>query len=79
MKIDYIRVYQDPIDSTHTIGCSPKAYPTAGFIEGNPAIFADWKPGGSPSLYGCSKSIEIRVMMILTFHLKSDTSIIYLI
>ena len=30
MEIDFMRLYQDPEDSTHTLGCSPKGFPTAG-------------------------------------------------
>eukprot|EP01038_Epipyxis_sp_PR26KG_P013556 gene13556-18192_t len=33
MKIDYIRLYQDIDDPTHTIGCSPPNYPTESFIK----------------------------------------------
>ena len=35
MAIDYIRLYQDPHDVSHTIGCSPPDFPTAGFIQAN--------------------------------------------
>ena len=48
MKINFIRVYQDPTDSSHTIGCSTDKYPTAGFINGNPETFADWTPTTVP-------------------------------
>lgn len=34
-KIDYIRVYQDPDDSMHTVGCDPEGYPTRDFINAN--------------------------------------------
>ena len=30
MEIDFMRLYQDSEDSTHTVGCSPKGFPTAG-------------------------------------------------
>lgn len=32
MRVDYIRLYQDPADPTHTVGCSPASHPTAQFI-----------------------------------------------
>jgi len=32
-KIDYVRVYQDPTDPMHTVGCDPPEYPTRDFIE----------------------------------------------
>ena len=32
MEIDYIRLYQDKEDPTHTLGCSPEGFPTAEFI-----------------------------------------------
>lgn len=32
-KVDYIRVYQDVNDSTHTVGCDPPDLPTADFIN----------------------------------------------
>eukprot|EP00600_Ochromonadales_sp_CCMP1393_P003710 CAMPEP_0174993998 /NCGR_PEP_ID=MMETSP0004_2-20121128/23383_1 /TAXON_ID=420556 /ORGANISM="Ochromonas sp., Strain CCMP1393" /LENGTH=562 /DNA_ID=CAMNT_0016248169 /DNA_START=58 /DNA_END=1746 /DNA_ORIENTATION=- len=44
MKVDYIRLYQDPDDDTHTVGCSPPGFPTAEFIAGHPERFADWAP-----------------------------------
>jgi hypothetical protein len=43
MRIDYIRLYQDPSDPTHTVSCSPPSHPTAEFIEGHPERYADWK------------------------------------
>jgi beta-glucan synthesis-associated protein KRE6 len=33
--IDYVHVFQDPTDSTQTVGCNPEGYPTTKFIEGN--------------------------------------------
>jgi Beta-glucan synthesis-associated protein SKN1/KRE6/Sbg1 len=32
MEIDYIRLYQDKDDPSHTVGCSPEGFPTEGFI-----------------------------------------------
>jgi hypothetical protein len=32
MRVDYIRLYQDPDDATHTLSCSPPSHPTAEFI-----------------------------------------------
>ncbi len=54
MKIDYIRLYQDPNDSKHTIGCSPPLYPTIDYITSHEQIFANWKPyeGSMPIGYG---------------------------
>lgn len=31
--IDYVRVFQDPQNSAHSVGCSPTSHPTAKFIE----------------------------------------------
>jgi hypothetical protein len=44
MKIDYVRLYQDSSDESHTIGCSPPNYPTAEFIRNHPERYDDWKP-----------------------------------
>ena len=44
MKIDYIRLYQDPDDSLHTVGCSPPSYPTKEYIDNHPYNYANWKP-----------------------------------
>ena len=33
--INYVHVYQNPSDSLQTVGCDPKGFPTAKFIEGN--------------------------------------------
>lgn len=44
MKIDYIRLYQDPADSSHTTSCSPDAYPTQQFILDHAERFQEWAP-----------------------------------
>lgn len=44
MTIDYIRLYQDKSDPSHTIGCSPDKYPTATYIKNNPHLFQNWSP-----------------------------------
>ena len=46
MKIDYIRLYQDPNDSTHHVQCSPESHPTKRFIIDHADRYADWKPVG---------------------------------
>ena len=43
LKIDYVRLYQDPDDDLHTLGCSPPKYPTKEYIENNPYGYANWK------------------------------------
>ena len=43
MKIDYLRLYQDSADESHTLGCSPPKYPTAEFIQRHPKRYADWE------------------------------------
>ena len=44
MEIDYVRLYQDPLDTTHTVGCSPEGYPTAEYIEAHAGDYAPWRP-----------------------------------
>ena len=44
MKIDYIRLYQDPDDVTHTTSCSPPAFPTKQFISDHADRFKPWAP-----------------------------------
>jgi len=44
MSIDYIRLYQDKSDPSHTIGCSPEGFPTADYITANADKFANWQP-----------------------------------
>lgn len=44
MKIDYIRLYQDPHDPSHTTSCSPPAYPTQQFIADHAERFKEWAP-----------------------------------
>jgi len=44
MKIDFIRLYQDLEDSSHTIGCSPDRFPTAEFIQAHPLRYMNWMP-----------------------------------
>lgn len=53
MSIDWIRIYQDETDESHTFGCSPPAYPTAEFIAAHPDRYAPWKPykGSDSSWY----------------------------
>ena len=48
MHIDYIRVYQDVNDSSHTIGCSPEGFPTAEYILLNNASYLPWTPSLPP-------------------------------
>ena len=48
MEIDYIRVYQNKQDSTHTLGCSPPEYPTAEYIEAHKERYENWTPQRSP-------------------------------
>merc|ERR1712178_568104 len=45
---DCIRLYQDENDESHTLGCSPPAYPTAEFIAAHPERYAPWKPYTGP-------------------------------
>jgi hypothetical protein len=45
MRVDYVRLYQDPDDPTHTLGCSPPSHPTAGFIATHAERYQDWIPG----------------------------------
>ena len=33
MKVDFIRLYQDTDDPSHTVGCSPDQYPTEDYIK----------------------------------------------
>eukprot|EP01036_Dinobryon_divergens_P023593 gene23593-31955_t len=42
MKVDFIRLYQDPQDNSHTIGCSPERFPTADFIASHSKRYEDW-------------------------------------
>lgn len=49
MKVDYIRLYQDPSDGSHTTSCSPPAYPTQQFIEDHSERFRVWAPNLSPA------------------------------
>lgn len=48
MQIDYIRVYQNKQDSTHTLGCSPPKYPTSEYIEAHKESYENWTPKRSP-------------------------------
>ncbi|KAL5387720.1 hypothetical protein DPSP01_003512 [Paraphaeosphaeria sporulosa] len=48
MRIDYIRIYQDPDDDTQALTCDPKDYPTTEYIRKHPEPYAnpnltDWK------------------------------------
>jgi hypothetical protein len=48
MEIDYIRVYQNKDDPTHSLGCSTESHPTAAFIEAHHDRYADWIPYTNP-------------------------------
>uniref|UniRef100_A0A7S1Y0E2 GH16 domain-containing protein n=1 Tax=Phaeomonas parva TaxID=124430 RepID=A0A7S1Y0E2_9STRA len=50
MKIDFIRVFQDPGNDQHTLGCSPDYYPTEGYIAANKDLYRDWAPRRRPPL-----------------------------
>lgn len=49
MKIDYVRLYQDIANPSHTLGCSPPGFPTAEYIAGHAADYADWRPANAPT------------------------------
>ena len=42
MEVDFIRLYQDADDASHTVGCSPDRYPTLRFIHDHPVRYEDW-------------------------------------
>ncbi|KAJ1426235.1 beta-glucan synthesis-associated protein-domain-containing protein [Ochromonadaceae sp. CCMP2298] len=44
MRVDYIRLYQDPHDPQHSVGCSPLNFPTQDFIAAHRDRYADWQP-----------------------------------
>ena len=50
MKVDFIRLYQDEEDATHTLECSPEKYPTREYIHQNEALFKNWEPTATPHL-----------------------------
>jgi Beta-glucan synthesis-associated protein SKN1/KRE6/Sbg1 len=41
MEIDYIRLYQDKDDPSHTVDCSPERFPTAEFIAAHAGSLFD--------------------------------------
>eukprot|EP01039_Chlorochromonas_danica_P004434 gene4434-4858_t len=43
MHIDYVRLYQDLEDSSHSLGCSTPSFPSADFINAHPERYQDWK------------------------------------
>ena len=44
MLVDYVRLYQDPDDASHTLHCSPGAFPTADYITAHPNLYRNWAP-----------------------------------
>ena len=50
MKFDFVRLYQDSDDASHTLGCSPKSYPTDAFIRAHSERYANWAPHTAPLL-----------------------------
>ena len=48
IEIDYIRLYQDKEDPSHTLGCSPERFPTAEFIEAHSERYKNWEPYTGP-------------------------------
>jgi hypothetical protein len=44
MSIDYIRLWQDPGDESHFVGCSPRSHPTETYIKKNKDLYANWRP-----------------------------------
>lgn len=44
MKIDYVRLYQDPKNPAHTLGCSPFSHPTKQYIDAHSSDYAQWRP-----------------------------------
>jgi len=51
MLVDYVRVYQQPQRSTHTLGCDPPGFPTAVHIATHAKAYEDWKPPDPSPFY----------------------------
>ena len=65
MRVDYVRVYQDPKDALHTLGCSPPSHPTAAFIHENMERYAPWEPEARPPLSTANKLLILLATVAL--------------
>ena len=74
MKIDYVRVYQNPKDELHSVGCSPEAYPTAKWINEHTEWYADWEPIPFPPIY-----IYVKVWRLLYAYVLPSIFLIFLL
>ncbi len=76
MKVDFIRLYQDEDDPSHTLGCSPEKYPTAQFIRDYPERYADWvplQPSSETKQFGIFLMISVVGYRCNFFHWCLDT------
>jgi Beta-glucan synthesis-associated protein SKN1/KRE6/Sbg1 len=64
MEIDYIRLYQDKDDPSHTVDCSPERFPTAEFIAAHAGSLLS-----TPFMYYNNQRILTEV---LDFHIYAD-------
>eukprot|EP00968_Pinguiococcus_pyrenoidosus_P027658 scaffold7397_cov277-Pinguiococcus_pyrenoidosus.AAC.3 len=46
--VDYVRIYQDPDDSRHTVGCDPPDFPTRRYIQAHALRYAAAAPSTRP-------------------------------
>lgn len=51
MLVDYIRVYQNPLDDKQSVGCSTDRFPTAKFIEAHKDRYMESAEVSEPLLY----------------------------
>ena len=65
MRIDYIRLYQDPSDPSHELSCSPLSHPTAEFIAAHPERYLDWQDydGLLPVGFGLFEIIYLTIII----------------
>ncbi len=51
MLVDYIRVYQNPLDDKQSVGCSTDRFPTAKYIEAHKDRYMESAEVSEPLLY----------------------------
>eukprot|EP01031_Cornospumella_fuschlensis_P026553 gene26553-32090_t len=66
MKVDYIRLYQDVTDSSHSLGCSTKSFPSAEFIAAHAERYADWHSMSPQALLAYYCTVGFALVTLLT-------------
>jgi hypothetical protein len=76
MKIDYMRLYQDPQAEEHTLSCSPPRFPTSDFIADFPDRYQKWDSNQKIRLDGHDKTPFFLIFLVVGLGLIGAAALI---